>query len=456
MNTPTLYEYIHQNQRLTFIDAANGNTYSPVDFHDTLDLHLPKTLAFLYVDNRIGSVAAFINFLRSSHVLVLLNHHLHDTLKLQLETNYQPGYIYDPGRKSVKGYQMQKENLYVRSVQVNHLLHPDLKYLLSTSGSTGSPKLVKLSERNIVANALSILDYLPIHPQDVVPLNLSLSYAYGLSVFTTHAIAGGKILCTDKDILQKEFWDDFHHYGCTSLAGVPFSYELLHKIRFCDSVYPSLRYLTQAGGKLSDALMKKFGHYAHTHNLSFFIMYGQTEATARMAYLSPHDLLRKPGSIGKPILQGAFSIDPEKGELLYKGPNVFGGYAHTSQDLQEYHTPEVLHTGDIACVDDEGYYYIQGRLKRFIKLSGHRINLDEIETLLTSALGNTGVTCHGIDDKRLHIVHCVPLIKEATVKQLLAQTCHIHPHQVRISFMESLPVTINGKRDYQAIEAALC
>lgn len=459
MVNQNLYNLILENTNLRYIDGATGKLYKADDFHDSLNLDGVKSLAFLYLNNTIRSVEVLLNFLRSDHVIVLLSSGIAEYLKVQLENIYSPGYIYDISRNGISGYKVseygEKINLHISINPVNYEIHHNLKYLLSTSGSTGSPKFVKLSEKNLLSNALSIVDYLPIQDDDVAPLNLPLFYSYGLSVFTSNSIAGGCILCMEKDILQKDFWNDFEYYSCTSLAGVPFNYEILNRIGFCSRNYPSLRYLTQAGGKLSDGLIRNFGLYAEQYGVKFYVMYGQTEAAARMAYLHPDDVLRKTGSVGNAIKGGSFSLDPDTNELLYEGPNVFGGYASCLEDLKTFDTNSLLRTGDIGRCDEEGYFYITGRLKRFIKLSGHRINLDEIEGFLKRELGNISVACHGVGDKFLYIVHSEPQVSEECITQLLSHRLHLHPRTIRVSYVDSIPLTANGKNDYRAIESIL-
>lgn len=459
MGLHNLYNLILANANLRYIDGATGKIYRADDFHNSLNLETDRSLAFLYLDNTIRSVEVLLNFLRSDHVIVLLSPVIAEYLKVQLENTYSPGYIYDMSRKDMSGYKTLKcrENiiLHLRIEPASYEIHHNLKYLLSTSGSTGSPKFVKLSEKNLLSNALSIVDYLPILEDDVVPLNLPLFYSYGLSVFTSNSIAGGCILCIEKDILQKDFWYDFDYYSCTSLAGVPFNYEILNRIGFCSRNYPSLRYLTQAGGKLSDGLIRNFGQYAEQFGVKFYIMYGQTEASARIAYLHPDDILRKVGSIGNSIKGGSLSLDPDTNELLYEGPNVFGGYTTCPDDLKTFDTNSLLRTGDIGRCDEDGYFYITGRLKRFIKLSGHRINLDEIEGFLKRELGNISVACHGVGDKFLYVVHSESQVSEECIIQLLSHRLHLHPRIIRVSYVNSIPLTANGKNDYRAIESIL-
>ncbi|WP_312399003.1 AMP-binding protein [Sphingobacterium sp.] len=449
-----LYQLISDNTFLRYLDN-NGDSYSLSDLADPVSLPSSRGLAFLYLDNSIASVSLLLHFLQQDWTFALLPPNLAQPFKERLELRYQPNLIYDKERSSLKRYHNEswhyKTGLFYADAAPEHNLHPQLKLLLSTSGTTGSPKFVKLSEQNIVQNALSIVDYLPIRPTDVTPLNLPLFYSYGLSVFTSNSICGGKLVCTNSDIMQKEFWREMERFGYTSLAGVPYVYELLARLGFLQKDYPQLRYLTQAGGKLSKELLSRFAQYAQDKQLDFFVMYGQTEATARMSFLASDDLVEKLGSIGKPIKNGQFHLDPESSELLYTGPNIFGGYAEGPDDLQHFDPPASLATGDLARQDQDGFYYITGRIKRIVKLFGTRINLDEVEQLLISQFPGKELACVGTSDKYINICYADQYIQEDAIKELLFKRVHILPQVVRFQKLPSLLRTNNGKVDYHAI-----
>lgn len=453
----TLYDLIAANKALKYIDPVQDKSFSITDFYHSIAIPSRKGLAFLYLDNSIASVEVLLNFLQSQWAVCLLSPKMNVANKAQLEAAYKPGYIYDPARDRVADYDpaafSSGTGLFQRTHAIDYTIHPAIKLLLSTSGSTGSPKMVKLSEENLVQNALSILDYLPVQNSDITPLNLPLFYSYGLSVFTTNSIAGGSILCTSHDIVQQEFWESWKKYGCTSLAGVPYSYEMLLRFGLIGKTQPSLRYMTQAGGKMSTAVLQQMKAISEQYGFSFFAMYGQTEATARMSWLGPEELADKAGSIGKPIKNGVFSIDPLSGELLYSGPNVFGGYAESYAGLDSYEQPGVLHTGDIAEQDDEGYYYITGRMKRFVKLFGTRINLDDIEQLLKEQFPGKTLMCLGNKDQHLLVMHVHEDLDGALVKQFLSSRLSVHPNVIRVQIMEKFPLTSNGKPDYTAAAA---
>ncbi|MBW8683151.1 AMP-binding protein [Chitinophaga rhizophila] len=448
----SLYGLIARNQHLRYVDAITGKHYTLADLQATVEAPDEQALAFLYLDNSIASVKMLLNCLNSRLTLALLSPKLHIEYKQRLEEVYAPYYIYDTTRDEIPDFDIEESGLYRSHRGVRNVIHPDIKLMLSTSGTTGSPKFVKLSENNLVQNALSILNYLPVNSSDVTPLNLPVFYSYGLSVFTTNSIAGGQVVCGNRDVVQKEFWEDMERYGYTSVAGVPYVYEVLHRIGFNRKEYPSLRYMTQAGGKLSASLVKSFGEYLSERDKHFFVMYGQTEATARMAYMPPHNLLRKIGAIGIPIKGGQFTLAPETNELLYSGPNVFGGYAVSAADLGTFEQPPVLHTGDVAKVDADGYYYITGRLKRFVKLFGTRVNLDEVEMILNQEIQGETFACIGMEDKQLLVFHRHGIQDDASIRSLLAKKLGLHPTAFKVQQIDDFPLTPNGKLDYTALQ----
>lgn len=433
----------------TIIDAATNQHFNWQQIiTSTKQVDFTGRLAFLYIDNSFASILHYFHWYGSGAALALLPKHLPESQKTALEKAYQPTVINDESRNEIEGWVKKKDFfLLERSTTA---VHNNIKILLSTSGSTGSPKLVKLSEKNLLANARSILQYLPITETAIAPLNLPVYYSYGLSVLTTHALAGAMVVCGLPDIVQKQFWECWEQYGFTSLAGVPFTYEMLARLGFFTKSLPSLQYFTQAGGRLNEELEKKAADYAQETGKQFFVMYGQTEATARMAYLPPDQALHKPGSIGFAIPGGHFSIDTGTQELLYTGPNVFGGYAETVADLLTYEPNLPLRTGDVARMDSEGYVYITGRIKRFVKLFGNRISLDEVEALLKHNFGLEQVACIGLQDKFLLISFAEPIDQPPISAYLFSQS-GIHPSAVKWNPLAALPLTANGKINYPEI-----
>lgn len=448
-----LFNEIQGNQQLRFVNEADpGNVFR---LEDLPLLSLPgntRRLALLYLDNTLPAITILLSFLKSPHACALLSPDLAPQFKEELERRYAPAYIYDPARTNIAGYQYTADGRLFTGNELQEVtIHPQVKLLLSTSGTTGSPKFVKLSESNLLENARSIAAYLPVNGADVTPLNLPVYYSYGLSVLTSNAIFGGTLVCCHTDILNREFWSGMERLGYTSIAGVPFVYEMLDRIGFTKKTYPSLKYFTQAGGRLREALVRKFAAYASENNYSFFVMYGQTEATARMAYLPPAGLEQRPSSIGIPIPGGTFDIDPDNGELLYAGPNIFGGYVSDREHLADYRQEAWLRTGDLARKDEAGFYYITGRINRFVKLFGSRINLDEVEHLLAANL-NIPFKGVGIEDKLMLLVTDQPGVDEQAVIALVTATLRLHPTVVKVWVVPELPLTANGKTDYTRIQ----
>lgn len=455
-----LYDLIQKNKTLKFIDSDSGDAFNVSEFHNSMAIDDFHGLAFIYSNNKISTIEVFLNFLRSQFTMSLLSTQLNLQFKQNLEQKYQPYYIYDPSRKTIEGYKaystLTSIGLFRRKNKPKYTIHKDIKLLLSTSGTTGTSKFVKLSNTNLVKNAMSILDYMPIKNDDVVPLNIPIAYVYGLSIFTTNCIKAGTIICTDKGILQKGFWEDFNTYKFATLSGVPYVYEMLYRIGFFKKEHKYLRYMTQAGGKLNEALVKVLVAYSKKYNIPFYTQYGQTEAAGRMAFLHPNDLLKKGYSIGLPIKDGKFEINEKTSELIYFGENIFGGYAQVLGDLRTFNKTNKLFTGDIAKKDIYGHYHIVGRIKRIMKLFGTRLNLDEVELILKNNLGGETFTCIGDGDKYLYVIHLSKELNDASIKNVLRNKLNIHVSSLKIKYIENMPLTPNGKINYQRIKELVC
>jgi acyl-coenzyme A synthetase/AMP-(fatty) acid ligase len=334
--------------------------------------------------------------------------------------------------------------------------HPDLALLLSTSGSTGSPKLVRQSRGNVLSNAQAIASYLNIGSSDRPVTSLPLHYTYGFSVLSSHLQVGATLLVTDCSVMEKPFWTFFKEAGATSLAGVPYTYQILKRLGFHRLNSGALRTLTQAGGKLSDALVREFAEFAARSGIDFYVMYGQAEATARMSYVPPARALEKAGSIGVAIPGGElFLVDPTgceitatyvQGELGYRGPNVTMGYAEHRADLSKGDERQGnLLTGDLALRDADGYYYITGRLSRIAKLFGKRVSLDDLEQICLGLVAE--VACTGAEDRVT--VWITDSQQHAALPGLLAVRTAIHQSAFQVRVIDSLPRTPAGKTDYQ-------
>jgi acyl-CoA synthetase (AMP-forming)/AMP-acid ligase II/peptidoglycan/LPS O-acetylase OafA/YrhL len=335
-----------------------------------------------------------------------------------------------------------------------HDLHPDLAMLLGTSGSTGAPRLVRLSARNIGSNAAAIAAYLGIHGDDRAATTLPLHYCYGLSVVHSHLLAGACLVLTGASVTAPGFPALLRDAGVTSFAGVPHTFELLERAGFPGLDTPSLRYVTQAGGRLAPERVRQLAALGEARGWRFVVMYGQTEATARMAYLPPELAASRPEAIGVPIPGGAFTLRPVPGaaegvgELVYRGPNVMLGYAHAPEDLGEGRTVHALATGDLARRAPDGLWEIVGRRSRFVKILGLRIDLDEVERRL--ARDGAEAVCAGTDERLVVAVAAGPV----PAARDLAAALGLPPTRVEVRAVMALPRLPNGKPDHAALLGA--
>ncbi len=455
--------------RTAVIDEKAGSlTYGDVEaFAKRVGSRLEKrSLAFCYCENVAGSLCSYIACLYNAVVVLLLSQTIDAELNRELLERYKPSYLFVPEQKKeeFKDYKIVYEEyeyvLLERNVKSNIKLNPELALLLTTSGSTGSPKLVKQSYINIQSNAEAIASYLELDEKERPITTLPMNYTYGLSIINSHMQVGAAVCMTTKGILQKEFWEFFKQQQVTSFGGVPYTYEILKKLRFFRMELPSLRTFTQAGGKLPPELHKEFALYAKEKDKHFVVMYGQTEATARMAYLPYDKSLEKYGSMGIAIPGGRFELidvqgnviekPDEVGELVYYGDNVTLGYAEKPEDLLIGDERKGrLVTGDMAKRDKDGYYYIVGRKKRFLKIFGNRVNLDECERMLKTEFSQAECACGGVDDK-LCIYHTKG-IDGKEMERFLSEKTGLHPSAFTSMLVEFIPKNEAGKVLYKEL-----
>lgn len=450
-----------------------------------------RALVVSLCQNSIGSVVGYLSFLNARIVPIMLNAHLEQELLVNLLSTYLPEYLWVPTEmvtsgqvedvlKAVKEKEEpktddaaeKKENIQIvytaydysliqTGVGTKYELYPELGLLLTTSGSTGSPKFVRQSYDNIRSNAESIVEYLKLDETERPITTLPMNYTYGLSIINSHALVGATLLVTEKSLMQKEFWTFFKEGKATSFGGVPYTYEILDKLRFMRMELPSLRTMTQAGGKLTPELHAKFAAYAKEKGKNFVVMYGQCEATARMGYLPADMAVEKCGSMGIAIPGGKFVLmdaageeihEPHvTGELVYEGANVTLGYAECGEDLAKGDERQgLLQTGDMAQFDEDGYYYIVGRKKRFLKIYGNRVNLDEMDRMIKGAFDGLDCACAGVDDHMY--IFLTEEVKAEEVKSFVAHKTGLNPAAFRVIIVKEIPKNDAGKVLYRELE----
>jgi len=337
-------------------------------------------------------------------------------------------------------------------------LHPELAVLLSTSGSTGSPKFVRLSASNLTCNARSIAEVLDIRAPEVGSGHLPLHYSYGLSVLTSHLSAGAPLYLTERGFLDPDFWPQMKRWQVAHLPGVPFHYNTLCRFNFAKLDLPDLRVMTQAGGNLDVRIRKMAYDYMEARGGRFHVMYGQTEASPRITTLSHEDFAEHAETVGPVLPGGRIEIigtngtPGVEGEVIYHGPNVMMGYAENPDDLAlGDDMGGRLATGDIGFLDEEGRLTLTGRINRMGKIAGLRVNLDEVERALSGFGEEFAVVGKGEILLLYHLPNAdLKTLKERKLKQLLDRFT-LPKTAYRFQEIAEFPRTSRDKIDYQAL-----
>ena len=407
----------------------------------------PRALAVIYPRNDTVSVAAILGALSAGHAVALFDPNLPAPARARLGAAYRPGWTIEPTLDSVVGSPDRVT------------LHQDLAVLLSTSGSTGSAKLVRLSGPAMLANASAIAEVLDIGADDVAAGHLPLHYSYGLSVLTSHLARGARIRLTGMGLTDKAFWPAIREAHVTHMPGVPFHYQVMLKLGLQRLRLPSLRTLTQAGGSLELELRWQAYRFMQESGGHFCVMYGQTEAAPRMTTLAHADFPAASGSVGTALPDCRIEIhDPDAGgcgEVVFHGPNVMLGYAESHADLARGDDLSgCLHTGDIGVLDDDGRLTLRGRIGRIRKLFGLRINLDEVEAAAAD-FGHSAVTLAS-DMLTIHTVSTGDAEADdelrATMRAGLRQRFTLPVNSYDVRFVATLPRNERGKVDYTALQ----
>jgi long-chain acyl-CoA synthetase len=448
---------------LNILDKINKNaTFSDdvisikgADLVALVDVYLKITnirkykIALLVCDNTLGWLIIYLACLKAQVVPILIPKNSENSYLNMLASKFKANLIIDStiydeifDSKCVSKTCLIKED-------VCNYINSKIAIVLTTSGSTGSPKCVLLSKKNITSNAKAISDYLGLLTDDVGLVQLPTSYSYGLSIVNSHLAAGSAIHLTNMSLFDANFLPSIDKHRITNISGVPSSYEMIFRIGLIKKKFESLRFLTQAGGNLGLKYKKIFNRYCLDNGLDFYVMYGQTEAGPRIAYVPPASLNDNFDCIGIPIPGGALSIDSDTGELVYEGPNVMLGYAENFEDLARGDVNKgILKTGDIAVQGSNGFFKIVGRLKRIIKVTGIRYNLDDLERQLSEGFEKKVFTC-GLDEKLSIIIEGPPM--ESISPGKVSKMIGIHKTKFKVLFAPEIPILPSGKVDYSEL-----
>lgn len=404
-----------------------------------------RSLLILELDNSLQSIINYLACLNLRQPFIVVEKSLDNILLKNIIDTYKPNFILNnSGLQGLSDYK--------------HTLPDELAILMSTSGTTGSPKLVKLSYTNISSNARAIATYLSLTSLDSSITNLPFSYSYGLSIINIHLYTRGLIVLNSAPIHNLDFWNLVKKYGVTSISGVPYTYQVLKKLNLSRLNLSSIRYMTQAGGKLDSLTLEYVYDELKAKNIEFFVMYGQTEASPRISFVPPN-MKPKEGCIGMPIPGGKIEVFDEngvqiidankEGELVYSGPNVMIGYATSIEDIVSptLHS-SILKTGDLGYFDESGLYHITGRLKRFVKLFGKRVSLDQIDSWLAEQ--RYSAVSSGTDNEII-IFYDKASIPIDNLKQDVCSTFGLSSSIVKLQYVDLIPRNLNGKVNHKSL-----
>ncbi len=472
----------HLNRQSNFILGRNGALSYPslIDGVIKLSAWLNETVGtrqniVLIMPNSPYSIMAYLAIMKSGNAVVPLNPTIEkegfEKLVARCETQ-----LVIASKQVIKRLSPQVEMVvneadlasvisdYPTLTWVNTATEPDaLAQIIFTSGSTAKPKGVMISHQNIIANTASIIDYLQLTEEDIIEIVLPFFYCYGLSLLHTHLKVGGSAVLNNTFIFLNSVIDDLKKYKCTGFAGVPSHFQIL--LRKSDSFktteFPHLKYVTQAGGKLHATFIKEFCN--SLPDTKFYVMYGQTEATARLSYLPPERLVDKLGSLGKGIpdvelrVVDADGIDVQPGvvgEIIAKGDNIMLGYYQEPEETAQTIIDGWLYTGDLAKVDKDGFIYHAARRKEIIKVGGRRVSPKEIEEVIVGIDGVIDCTIEAVTDdvlgeamKALLVVNkSHEHITETYVKKICAEQLSAYKVPQTVEFLENVKVNAAGKK----------
>lgn len=422
-----------------------------------------RELVFCLCENKVGSLLGFLSLYDNKDVCLLLSSHIDRELLKALHTTYHPAYYWMPSDKVTEFEYNEVFNTcgfsLCKTGEVAPEMNLSLSMLMTTSGTTGSPKLVRHKYGNIESNAKNVASVFEWTPNDRGIIDLPMQYTMGLNVITSHLYAGASVMLMEANLLSPKYWKFIKENKGTDFTGVPYSYEILSKLRFQRMDLPYLHTLAEGGGKLSDVHFESFAKYADEKGKRFFATFGTTETSARLAYLPYKDATSHIGSIGRAIPEGKLSLVDENGneitnidtdgELRYEGPNVTMGYGTSVEDLKKGDDFNgVYFTGDIAKMDKDGYFYIVGRKKRFLKLFGLRVSLDQCEKIIKEEF-SIECACTG-DDNQMKI-YITESSLAVDVNKFISEKTGLLSKSFQVNVLPEIPRFESGKINYKAL-----
>ncbi len=413
-----------------------------------------RGLVFCCVPRSIDGVIAYLSAATSGNAVAMID----PSLPRLQETvaAYQPEWIVASAENSFSSYQecgnpLTSLKLWKRKNTNADSLHPDFYLLFLTSGSTGSPKAVRLSYANLAQNTAAIISSLGLTAATRTVLPLPLSYSFGLSVLHMQLAVGGSCLLSERGLMSREFWQSVRDEKATLFPGVPYHYDMLNRLGLERLNVPLLRTFLQAGGKMHTDKAQDFLQQIRPREGDLFLMYGQTETSPRMSCLPLHAFPEKSATVGRALDGGTFDI--QDGEIFYSGANVMLGYAEKRADLalgDEAHGR--LATGDIGSIDPDGFLTIFARKQRFAKLFGQRIALDDLENCVRNIAPVVAIES---EEKIILVTTSTEeSVCERLKKTVLSET-KIPATSLDVQQITAFPLHPNGKIDYLKVRDRL-
>tara|TARA_Y100001968_G_scaffold333232_1_gene394866 strand:- start:1306 stop:2733 length:1428 start_codon:yes stop_codon:yes gene_type:complete len=421
------------------------------------------SLSIIFDDHSLGTVLSIIGCYRAKRSFILIDASSVNTLQNNIINNFDVNNLI--GSKSFlesSGYSLDSVNQYLGIVKINSIGEEEKIIrnpiiLLATSGSSGNPKMVVLTFDNLLNNCRSILKYLDMDESTRSINSLPCSYSYGLSILNTTLYSGGLYFCSDQtSYIRDQFWRNLSSYKINNFNGVPTTYRDIIRLGLLDRLPKSIDFITQAGGKLENELQQILLNWSRERGIKLFIMYGQTEATARLTFLELTKESNKLGSVGRPI-PGVRLISSTRDssilsseELIFKGNNISMGYAYNRSDLTILKDMNhgILKTGDIGYQDIDNCIYINGRISRFTKIDGRRFSLEDIEQSLRSQ----GFDLYVISDDEFVYILSEHKIYEDQSNILSSIKSQTGIRKAKIKFIKTkIIINNNGKINYKAI-----
>lgn len=453
----SLFKNIDKFKKNTF--AIDGKVI--FSYEDILNNHkkfnvFKRSICFLLCENSIGFLKIYVNLMRNNAIIFMLNKELSEASLQNLIKRFKPNFLFCSNKKKFASFkQMSKfDNYYIYHLKKKvEIVKKKIAIILPSSGSISSSKYIMLSHENLINNIKSIKHYLKIKQNDRAITLLQPYYSYGLSVINSHIYSGASIVINNSTIFNLSFWHSIKKNKVTNFNGVPEIYRIIVKYKFFKLIKNHVRYLTLAGGSLDKNNLKKIIKFCEKNKVNFYNMYGQTEASPRIAYIELKDLKKNMGSIGKAVRGGKLIIENKilsfdkklaKGELVYKGKNIMLGYCNNLVDIKKK-SKEIkkLNTGDYGYKNKSNFFFITGRIDRLIKINSIRYNLDEIENILNNI--NIKSACI----KKKNYIH-IYVERETSLKKILKVT-DLPSNILRVIKIKKLPYLSNFKLNYSKL-----